>query len=133
MNCFIKLRNYLRRKLYDEETGYYLNYLTLTISEPTIAKEAQVHLGNQFARVYWPLLLSILLNFCMHIYNIYFQKSGHPMNLVAGGGSLFILSIIFVLLRLKKMGPIQYFALPYMLHHAIVTVCVYKEWLPDAW
>lgn len=106
MDCFKKARRYLRRKLYDEETGFYLNYLTLSISEPTIAREAQVHLGNQFARVYWPLLISILVNFCLHLYNLFVQKSGHPMNLVAGGGSIIILFTIFVLLRLKKMGPI---------------------------
>lgn len=46
MDFFRRLRLWVYKKLYDEETGYYLNYLTLSISEPKIAREARLYSGQ---------------------------------------------------------------------------------------
>ena len=46
MEFYRKLSNAVKKKLYYEETGYYLNYLTLSISEPKIAREARLYSGQ---------------------------------------------------------------------------------------
>jgi hypothetical protein len=45
MDSYRRFKNYIRKRLYDEETGFYLNYLTLSISEPKIAREVKLYLG----------------------------------------------------------------------------------------
>ena len=44
-NLKVRFKKYLRHKLYHQDTGYYLNYLTLQISEPQIAQEIRIHQG----------------------------------------------------------------------------------------
>jgi hypothetical protein len=45
--------------MYFEETGFYLNHLTLTVNEPTIAREVNRHFGEQYTRIYIPLAFII--------------------------------------------------------------------------
>ena len=41
-----KLRRWLKDKLYHEETGYLLNYLTLHISDPVIEEQLKEYRGT---------------------------------------------------------------------------------------
>jgi hypothetical protein len=41
-----RIRRLLHAKLYNEETGFMLNYLTLSISDPAVTKEKLIHRGN---------------------------------------------------------------------------------------
>jgi hypothetical protein len=43
---FPRIQRFLRQKLYHEETGFLLNYLTLKISDPIIEKEMLLHRGR---------------------------------------------------------------------------------------
>ena len=128
-----RVRKYLRQKLYHQETGYYLNYFTLQISEPTIAQECRTHKVNQFERMFWPIVLSFIASFSFSCYQLFIQKNGHPLLLVTGAVCLLIGVIIAILLRTKKMGISTFpemISIGYMLNHAIATVCCYKGWLP---
>ena len=59
---FQKLKSWISQKLYHEETGFCLNYLTLSISDPLIVKELALHRGSQYKRIVTPITLFALLN-----------------------------------------------------------------------
>ena len=40
-SCVEKIKAWVRNKLYHEETGFQMNYLTLQISDPVVAKELE--------------------------------------------------------------------------------------------
>jgi len=43
MSAFNRLKRKIVSNLYHEETGYYLNYLTLEVSEPEMWEESRSH------------------------------------------------------------------------------------------
>jgi hypothetical protein len=43
---FERIKTLIQQKLYHEETGYLMNYLTLSISDPAVVKEKTLHRGN---------------------------------------------------------------------------------------
>ena len=55
------------------------------------------------------------------------------MLLCAGAAQCVGLFIVAMMIKFKQKEYITYLTLPYMLNHAIATVCVYKEWVPDDW
>lgn len=95
-----KFKKYLRKKLYHEETGFYLNYLTLKIEEPSIAKELKEHIVNQFKRIYWPVTIFIVAAFVVLVI-LYLKSNGHPVSVVTGGCSVLIMVILSILIRCK--------------------------------
>ena len=90
------------QKLYHEETGFCLNYLTLQITDPVIVKELTLHRGNQFKRVRTPIILFALLNLLIQIFDLFLTKTGNPMKLIAGGGTFLIILGELVFSRLGR-------------------------------
>lgn len=120
-------------KLYDEETGFYLNYLTLSISEPAIAREANLHLGQQYTRIFIPVVLILVSTYCLHLFQFFVEKSGHPVQLLSGSVNMVGLVLVSLMLKFKKLEYIHLMPAPYLMIHVISAVCIYKEWVPAAW
>ena len=55
------------------------------------------------------------------------------MLMCAGAVNCIGVFIIALMIKFKRKEYITYLTLPYILNHAIATVFVYKEWVPDSW
>lgn len=51
----------------------------------------------------------------------------------AGGVNQVGMILIALMIKFKRQEYIHYLTVPYLLNHAISSVFVYKEWLPDSW
>ncbi len=127
---FQRIRRFLRKHLYHEETGFLLNYLTLKIDDPAIERELAVHRGNQFLRIVTPTTIFSILSLLSTIYSLYVQKSGNPMMIVTGIITILIMLFLQILVRIGKQEYCTIVAVPYLLVHAVGSVCVYKQWTP---
>jgi len=76
----------------------------------------------------------------MTVYSLYGpgsreQRSGNPMMLVTGVGTLLVSIAVKIM---NKVGKSKYYiafdllALVYMIIHACGAVCTYKEWVPES-
>jgi hypothetical protein len=135
MKC-LRLSRFLKKRLYNEETGFLLNYLTLRISDPLIVKEKDTHRGNQFERFVNPVIIFSLCSLLMTIYGLYVDKSphksGNPMMMVTGGLTLLLTLGIKFLVTIGRATLCQHLAVPYLLIHTIGTVCTFKGWVPES-
>ena len=109
-----RLGRYLKKRCYDEETGFLLNYVTLVISEPEIKKQLFNHKGEQFKRIIWPITVSLVLSFLQTVYDLYFLKTGHPIWIVTASLDLLLLVFFWILIKKNKapycsVGAIAYF------------------------
>jgi hypothetical protein len=95
-----RVGRYLKKRCYDEETGFLLNYVTLVISEPEIKKQLFNHKGEQFKRIIWPITVSLVLSFLQTVYDLYFLKTGHPIWIVTASLDLLLLRRSYCLLLL---------------------------------
>ena len=92
-------RTKLRKRLYDEETGYLLNYLTLSISDPKLKHQMWLHIGKQFQRIIWPLTIFVIIGFINSCVNLYIYRSGHPINLVTGALDVLLICYFWVSIK----------------------------------
>jgi hypothetical protein len=127
---FQRIRRFVRKHLYHEETGFLLNYLTLTIDDPSIERELVLHRGAQFKRIVTPTTIFSLLSLLSTIYSFFVQKSGNPMMIVTGILTILCMLFLQLLVRLGKAEYCVHLAVPYLLIHAVGSVCAYKEWEP---
>ena len=72
MDYFQRFKAYFLKNLHDEETGYYLNYLTLSISEPKLAREVKRYLGLQYSKLILPIFLMLAGNFSFNLIQYFF-------------------------------------------------------------
>ena len=70
-----RIRRLLHSKLYDEETGFIMNYLTLSISDPAVVKEKTIHRGNQFRRFVNALIVFSVISLLITVYGLYVKNS----------------------------------------------------------
>jgi hypothetical protein len=120
----------VRKHLYHEETGFLLNYLTLKIDDPAIERELVLHRGAQFTRIVTPTTIFSILSLLSTIYSLYVQKSGNPMMIVTGILTILFMFLLQILVRIGKPEYCMMLAVPYLLIHAVGSVCAYKEWAP---
>jgi len=66
-----RLHRFLRRKLYKEETGFLLNYLTLRISDQQIMQKQVEHRVTQFRRFDDALIFFSIISLLMTVYSLY--------------------------------------------------------------
>ena len=133
MDIYRRFKNYIRKRLYDEETGFYLNYLTLSISEPKIAREVKLYLGMQYQKIFIPIVLMLAGNYCFNLIQYFIQNVGHPMTLCAGACNQLGMVILYLMIKFKMQEYMVYILVPFILVHATSSLCVYKDWLPNSW
>ena len=68
---FQRIRRLVQRNLYREETGYLLNYLTLSIKDPAIVKEKALHRSNKFRSFVNPLIIFSVISLLTTVYGLY--------------------------------------------------------------
>ena len=139
MSTYSKLRHYIDSKIYHEETGYYLNYVFLTISEPAIKQEANEHCIKQYKLASWPAVVTCFVYFPLHCYGYFTHNSGHPVQLIGSALNIFVVTTLLVLV---KWWPKSWFArdnsssiisVIFLLVHVTTTVCVYYGYVPKDW
>lgn len=139
MNTYNKLREHIYSKLYHEETGYYLNYMFLTIKEPAIWQETRAHCVKQYKLASLPLIFTVFVYLGLHCFEYFRHSSGHPVQLI---GSAVNCVLIVTLLALEKAYPKSRLLQDYtssvigaifLSVHVTTTVCVYKGWVPEVW
>lgn len=130
---FPRCQRLVRQKLYHEETGFLLNYLTLKISDPVIEKEVLEHRGVQFKRIITPYTIISTISWLTSIYSFYSNKmTSHPIKImITLPVSIFILLVMQVLCKIGRPTDCRFLAYPAYLVHVIGAVCVYKEWVPE--
>ena len=70
-----RFRRLVQQKLYREETGFLLNYLTLNISDPAIDREKSLHRGNKSRSFVNPMLIVCVISFLITVYGLYIKES----------------------------------------------------------
>ena len=91
-----------------------------------------LHRGRQFQRIVTPYTIISIVSLLNTIYSIYGkEQSSHPMMIVTGLLSIFILFIMQILCKIGRPEDCRYLAVPVFLVHAIGAVCTYKEWVPE--
>jgi len=124
-----RLKSYIYSKLYQQETGFMLNYLTLHIANSTIANQLKEHRAAQFKRIFGIFFILSVLAF---IYNIvvYLTVHGHPLLVVTSALTLSEYTLFFYWYYKGTMWKATYLCVPYLLFHAVASVCCYRGWLP---
>lgn len=132
MSRFISsLRRWLRGKLFKQETGFLLNYLTLDISSQDITNQVREHRAAQFTRLIGLFFLLCILSFLYNLF-LFITKQGHPLLVVTSGITLAGYIPIFYLKFRGMLWKATYLCVPYLLVHTVASVCCYRGWLPPA-
>ena len=102
LSILSNLATKLKDRMYAEETGYLLNYLTLHIKDSELRNHVSLHIGKQFERIMIPGTLIICLGVIVTFINLYVSDSGHPINLVTGGIDIIFTIILWTLVKCGK-------------------------------
>ena len=130
-NILSKLTSKFKDKMYAEETGYLLNYLTLHIKDAELTNQVSLHIGKQFERIMIPGTLIVCLGCITTCINLFVYNSGHPINLITNGIDILFTIILWTLVKSGKSYLCRWTTVPFFFSHSMAIVCVYKDWLPD--
>ena len=124
----IKAKQWLYGKLYRQETGYLLNYLTLGISNEYLLQQLKEHRATRFGQL---IGIYFFLSSLALIYNVvlFLVANGHPLLIVTSVVTLSGFMPIFYWHCKGKLWLATYLCLPYMLVHSVAAVCCYRGWL----
>jgi len=125
---YAKLKLWVRGKLFKQETGFMLNYITLDISNEAIRHQMRVHRADQYGRlVYVYFAMTVIAT----IYNLllYLFFRGHPLLVVTSGITLSGYILFFYWYFTKNLWKATYLCVPYLLVHTVASVCCYRGWL----
>ncbi len=128
------LRNLIQQLgqlLFHKGPGYQLNYLTLHVKDPEIAKGILQVKIQKFTRTYFFVALSCILSFAKSCWQYFISKNGHPVMVICSGAILLLLLAGFILIRLKRVDlALNIMPFIYFLIFAVGSTLVYNDWLP---
>lgn len=82
-------------------------------------------------RLFWPIVFTSSLNFILAIIAVFLLKT-NPLHLV-GAGLIEVIVISLAVMKYTGRLDLYYLVLiPFLLITAVITVLVYKEWLPES-
>ena len=131
--AYNKLKLLIRNQLYHEETAYCLNYLTLEISDPEIAKELELHRASQYRRIIVPMTILAGLFLATSCADLWMIRTGNPMKVLAGGCLFFLMLCMNLVNKYETKATyfiFKYSTVIYTLLHVLCTLSVYKDWTP---
>ena len=118
-------------KLYRQETGFYLNYLTLQVKDPALKQALNDYRTSQWTRVQYAVLISISISLCLTLFKLVVEDAGHPMLLITNFLSACIISMMIILTKCDKPHYNQLLTSAYIWVHIIATCCVYNDLAPS--
>jgi hypothetical protein len=121
MSCWKKLC----KKMYNKETRYLLNYVTLHVKNKEIRQAIYEHQSNLIYRIYWPIVILSVGTFLLSVVNCYLLKIGHPFLMVTGACITFIAILFTIFKKIKRTDLGRYLLVPYFMIAGIGTSLVY--------
>jgi len=131
--AYNKLKLLIRNQLYHEETAYCLNYLTLEISDPEIAKELEFSKTSQYRRIIMPMTILMGLFLATNSLDLWMIKTGNPMKVILGGCIFFFLLCMNLVSKFETKFTyffFKYSTVVYTILHVSCALCLYKDWTP---
>ena len=91
----------VNNRLYKEETGFLLNYLTLQIEDKEVAAQLRNHRTQQYETVMKPLIIPFFIMYAYQILAWVISRKGNPFSLITGGLT-FLFILLLIVLKFKN-------------------------------
>lgn len=87
---------------------------------------------EMFRKVTYPIVITTCISACFTFYSFYVGGGSHPAMLVTSVVNVILCALLLLSYLSNHMSKYEWLVYAYFYNHAIGTILVYMDWLPES-